>query len=174
MRATKRYEMKKIYLYEDLFKKEEIKVGYLNINGLLEAFHAEYLNVDHNLNELDLLAIADTRLTEGDNEEILGAVLSNWKILHRFDAPDGKKHMGLILMTQTKNHIQSMICENFSKERDGQIQIQGIAWERMKHSFSFVYNRTTPSKNEAKFIEEESGKYDYLLGDLNLDKSDEN
>ena len=43
--------------------------------------------------------------TEGDKEEILGAVLSNWKILHRFDAPDGKKQMGLILMTQTKNHI---------------------------------------------------------------------
>ena len=45
------YKFKKIYLNNDIFEdvQNEIKVGYLNINGLLDGNHAEYLNADKNL-----------------------------------------------------------------------------------------------------------------------------
>ena len=51
MRKFRKYIFKKIYLDEPIFEIEgnEIKAGYLNINGLMEGGHAEYLNTDLNL-----------------------------------------------------------------------------------------------------------------------------
>ena len=55
MKILRPYRFKKIYLDEDIFQVEsdELKVGYLNINGLLEGNHADYLNSDHNQKFLD-------------------------------------------------------------------------------------------------------------------------
>ena len=58
--------MKKYFFVDDL----EIKTGYLNINGLREADHAVYLNNDKHLLNLDLLVIAETKLTEEKQMEI--------------------------------------------------------------------------------------------------------
>ena len=51
MRKFRKYNFKKIYLDEQIFEIEgnETKAGYLNINGLMEGGHAEYLNADLNL-----------------------------------------------------------------------------------------------------------------------------
>ena len=52
MKLCRPYKFKKIYLDEDVFdetEKNEVKVGYLNINGLIDGNHAQYLNSDHNL-----------------------------------------------------------------------------------------------------------------------------
>ena len=51
MRKFRQYKFKKIYLEEKIFELEddEVKIGYLNINGLMEGGHAEYLNADRNL-----------------------------------------------------------------------------------------------------------------------------
>ena len=48
MRKFNSYRFKKLYLDERIFEDttSEIKVGYLNINGLLSKEHAEYLNQD--------------------------------------------------------------------------------------------------------------------------------
>ena len=58
------YEFKKIYLDQKIFylKDQEIKIGYLNINGLLDGNHDIYLNADINLNNLDVLVLAETKL----------------------------------------------------------------------------------------------------------------
>ena len=50
MRKFNSYRFKKIYLDEHIFENEisEVKTGYLNINGLLDGGHAEYLNEDTN------------------------------------------------------------------------------------------------------------------------------
>ena len=64
MRKYRKYTCKKIYLDEKIFKVEnsEIKIGYLNINGLDDGSHAFYLNADHNLRYLDFLVLAETKL----------------------------------------------------------------------------------------------------------------
>ena len=64
MRKFSSYKFKKIYLDEKIFEEQdsEVKIGYLNINGLLDGGHAEYLNEDKNLLNLDLLTLAETKL----------------------------------------------------------------------------------------------------------------
>jgi len=66
MRMVRPYCMKKVHLKEAIFEGgEELKVGYLNINSLLDGFHAEYLNGDGNLCNLDILAVAETKMCAG-------------------------------------------------------------------------------------------------------------
>ena len=62
MRQFNKYNMKKIYLQDKIFNNEEseLKFGFLNINGLLDGNHAEYLNEDKNLINLDILALGET------------------------------------------------------------------------------------------------------------------
>ena len=69
MRKFKAFNFKKFYLDDDIFmnRNEEIKLGYLNINDLTAEFHAEYINCDKNLVHLDILVIADSRLTGNSN-----------------------------------------------------------------------------------------------------------
>ena len=66
MRKFRQYRFKKIYLDEKVFKidNREIKTGYLNINGLDGGYHAEYLDADHNLLNLDVLVLAETKLDQ--------------------------------------------------------------------------------------------------------------
>ena len=172
MRMVRQYEMKKIYSDTEVFTREDIKVGYLNINGLLDGFHAEYLNGDYNLLDLHILALSETHLTRNDSDETIADVLSKWKILHRFDAPDDGKHMGLLLLTPYEKNIQPCIGSNFTKEKSGQSQIQGIVCSVGENSFNFMYCRSTPTQHEVTYMEEESKDHDYILGDLNLDPND--
>ena len=56
MRKFKPYINKKIYIDETVFKDpaSEIKIGYLNINGVDCESHSHYLNHDHNLKNLNI------------------------------------------------------------------------------------------------------------------------
>ena len=66
MRKFKPYRFKKKYIFDKIFEEEEeeIKVGYLNIRGLFESNHAEYLDNDKNLLHLDFLVLSETWLNE--------------------------------------------------------------------------------------------------------------
>ena len=164
--------MKKVYTQETIFKDgEEIKVGYLNINNLLNGYHAEYLNGDHNLRGLDMLTVAETHLTSKVSMEHIETVLSNWNIKARFDSPDKKPHMGLLVMTPNRSDTEVDFDpgESFSKDRDGQCQIQTIHCRINRHSFSFVYCRTTPTIRESEWLMEKTADFHYIMGDLNLD-----
>ena len=98
--------MKKVHIKEPIFLHgEEVKVGYLNINNLLDGYHAEYLNGDHNLNDLDILAISETHLTSNVSLEKLQQVLSNWDIKARYDSPDNREHMGLLIISPKKSQL---------------------------------------------------------------------
>ena len=52
----RRYNFKKTYLDQKIFDHDdlELKIGYLNINGLMDGNHVQYLNEDKNLSSLDL------------------------------------------------------------------------------------------------------------------------
>ena len=164
--------MKKIHLKEPIFEGgEEIKVGYLNINNLLDGYHAEYLNGDHNLKSLDLLAISETHLTQTVSTEQVQIVLSKWDIKARYDSPDHTKHMGLLLVSPKGSVIgqQFKVESSCHLNKGSQTQVQTIQCSIRENSFSFVYSRATPTLPEAVWLQEKTAGSCYLMGDLNLD-----
>ena len=172
MRMVRRYQMKKVYNTEKIFENEDdIKVGYLNINNLLNGHHAEYINGDHNLRGLDVLTLAETHLTPNIPTEHIEAILTNWVVKFRFDSPDNKPHMGILTLVpkNPQSKINVHIEKFSSRYREGQCQIQTTLCRINDHSFSFVYCRTTPTVKESEWIVEMTANTHYLMGDLNLD-----
>ena len=108
------YILKKIYLDQRIFKVEnsEVKVGYLNINGLYDGDHAQYLNDDKNLVHLDIIVLAETKLTSDCNSHYISSSLDNWVMKARGDSKDQRKHMGMLLLSSKKSrctdHIQNI------------------------------------------------------------------
>ncbi len=79
--------------------------------------------------------------------------------------------MGILTLVpkkpQTKINIHTE--QSSSRYRDGQCQVQATQCRINRHSFSFVYCRTTPSIQEAEWLMEMTADSHYLMGDLNLD-----
>ena len=100
MRKFKPYIKKKIYLDEEVFNDpaSEIKIGYLNINGVESESHTHYLNHDHNMKNLNILVLSETKIKKEYSDNQLKKDLNDWNIVHRYDAGDGSKHMGLHIM----------------------------------------------------------------------------
>ena len=105
MRKFQPYLFKKVYLDEKVFEDDadEIKVGYLNINGLRDGNHAQYLNADYNLMHLDILVLSETKLNHTDTANSIMKDLDMWIVLERYDAGDGKKHMGLLVLSSMQS-----------------------------------------------------------------------
>ena len=80
MRKFQPYLQKKVYLDEQIFSNmdTEIKIGYLNINGLNDGNHINYLNADHNLLNLDILVLSETKLGKSDMAEEVKKNLDRW------------------------------------------------------------------------------------------------
>ena len=128
MRKTRQFSKIKVYLDENIFKdgSAELKVGYLNINGVLTGLHGNYLNADKNLAHLDLLCLAETHLLGSTTDDNLSSVLSNWEILERFDSDDNRKHLGLLLLRSktSKITLDIMQCSKLTLKRRGENQCQ--------------------------------------------------
>ena len=168
MRTLRNVKYRKVYLREQIFvDNNELKVGYLNIHGLCEGFHAQYLNGDQNLRNLDLIAIAETHLQSVTSNATLEELLPNWQIQFRIDSQDGRKHMGLLILTST-SFTDIQLVETFSRDRQGQTQMQVISVSLSGTLFSFVYIRTSPTHAEAEWLLEKTRNSSYILGDLNL------
>ena len=106
MKQFKKYRTLKTYLDEHIYahKNEEVKIGYLNINGLTDAHHGDYLNEDKNLLNLDILALSETKLKNETNEQ-LDDLLSNWVLLIRQDSNDNERHMGMLILVSKKSKL---------------------------------------------------------------------
>ena len=173
MRKFDNYQFKKIYLDENIFLDDdsELKVGYFNINGLLDGGHAEYLNEDKNLRFLHILVLAETKLERRIQDSEIEKVLTNWIILCRHDAVDDSKHMGLILLCPKNTTIQDQLLSyrHQSSNRHDGLQMQGLI-VRFKTSLSigFVYCRSTPNEREVKRIQKCFEECSILMGDFNL------
>ena len=128
MRLTRPFSKTKVYLDESIFKdgSSELKVGYLNINGLLTGLHGDYVNADKNLSHLDLLCLAETHLLRNTTDDNLSSVLSNWEILERFDSDDNRKHLGLLVLRSKSSKITLNItqCSKLTLKRRGENQSQ--------------------------------------------------
>ena len=178
MRKFRKYNFKKVYLDERIFEniESEIKGGYLNINGLTDGSHGSYLNSDHNLKYLDILVLAETKLDKSWTTDKLEDILSDWKILRRYDADDGSKHMGLMLLSSKHSNayksIQSVTHQK--AKREDKLQIQGLT-VRFSHGLNvgFIYCRSTPSNSEIKSICRNFKDCNILMGDFNLSHRNE-
>merc|ERR1712089_93292 len=73
---------------------EEIKMSYLNINGLVDSDHLECLCSDINLMSSDIICIAETKLSQRQNIDIS---LNDFDIVTQMDNQQGKKSMGMII-----------------------------------------------------------------------------
>ena len=178
MRKFKPYLLKKVYLDEQVFESgdAEMKVGYLNINGVSDGNHANYLNSDHNLRNLDILVLAETKLNQSDMSSKALKDLTNWIIFGRYDSKDGKKHMGLILLLNRKSSFSDEIksVNHQVVKRHGNLQIQGLIVS-MKNTFDlgFVYCRSSPNNEEIKAMNKYFKKSSVLMGDFNLSHRNE-
>ena len=172
MRTLKNLKFRKVYLREEIFvpqsNHKEIKVGYLNINALRDSYHSEYLNGDHNLLHLDILAIAETHLKATTSTAALSQVLSNWHVVDRFDSTDNTAHMGLLLLS-SKASPDVQILSKQSLDKNGQCHAQIMTVLYSGQKFSFVYIRLHPTVSDARWLHEKTMESDFVIGDLNLD-----
>ena len=173
MRKYRAYNYKKIHLDEKIFveSQSEMKIGYLNINGVGSKSHTQYLNSDHNLKNLDILALAETKIQKNHSMDQLRKDLCNWNIFGRYDANDGANHMGLLLLTSKDNRIADKIecVTNVAIKRGGSLHCQGIIVKvESSNTFGFVYCRTAPNKHELEQIKTSFNGCICIMGDLNL------
>ena len=158
------YTYKKVYLETPIFEKkdDELKIGYINIDTLYEGRSEQFLNNDQNLLNLDILAVADTRLTKNHSNVELQNRLSNWKIVCRFDANDGKDHMGLLLLQSRTSLYQNIgskenvftkqyqyVKENLDKD---EIFAQTMTLNCPNYDVTFIYINRTPTFQEVERI----------------------
>ena len=173
MRLHNEYEFKKVFLNDPVFNYEEkeIKVGYLNINGLMDGKHAEYLNCDKNLLHLDILVLSETKLEITTETNIVKEKLSNWKVAARFDSDEGKKNMGLILLlnknSKKSNNAHRVSHQKLYRNSVLQAQVMIVTIFNMEQ-YGFIYCRSTPNSNELKAIDQLFSSCSIILGDLNL------
>ena len=161
------YEFKKIYLDQKIFEVDdsEIKVGYLNINGLLDGNHDHYFNADRNLNDLDIIVLAETKLNSECKDHNIATSLNNWILIARYDSDDQKKHMGMLLLKSRKSKFNGKLSITYQKaKREGNLQIEGlIVRARQDLSFGFVYCRSTPIGPEIKAINKYFGECNVVM-----------
>ena len=181
MEIFSQHQFKKIYLDQEIFTKpdEEIKIGYININGLYSAESCSLINQDFNLRHLDLLLVADTRLSSSDGVSKLENSLSNWKVVLRADSEDTRKHMGMLLLASKSSNIRvdqitlnsKQGFKSFGVEQMVYVQIVRIKYKTT--NIGFVYIRETPDMKQLQALKEAFRNSDCIMGDLNLDPNRE-
>ena len=173
------HQFKQVYLDQELFKNPaaEMKVGYINVNGLYSAESCSMINNDFNLLQLDVLHIADTRLSRCQDDSQLENSLSNWSVVLREDSQDNKKHMGMLLLVSKSSKInvdpltRKQWFKNYKGEQMVYVQVVKVQIARMK--FGFVYIRETPNMAELQILLDEFRDSDCIMGDFNLDPARE-
>ena len=173
MRKFSPYKFKKIYIDEEIFVngQDEVKAGYLNINGLMDGEHAEYFNEDKNLQNLQLLVLSETKLDSSTSTSKIENILTNWSIIRREDSNDEIKHMGLLLLAPKGSNVMKFLKSlRYQKAlRKDKLQVEGLIVRLTNQiSIGFVYCRSTPTEAEIRGINKHFEECNVLMGDLNL------
>ena len=183
MKEQRPYEFKKTYVSDQIFVDEdnEVKLGYLNINGFCQSNHAQYFDADINLQGLDYLVLSETWLSQEQNNNEVSKFLKNWTIKKRYDSTDNRKHMGLLLLIPTtkEENYQNQVydikyIEGYSNN-SSVLLYQGIVLEMIPfyQRIAFLYMRKTPSMTETKQLMKETENCHVIIGDLNLNPAKE-
>ena len=173
--STKRkYEYLNTYLEDKIFtdESEEVKLGYLNINGLKNK--VEDIDADKNLLNLDCLILAETKLSPE-----MEVNLENWNI-SRFDFEDTNSkspHLGMAFLSK-KNPKHGLSVKNCSSiNLSGKTKFQYLAVNIAKYDLNgiFFYINKKPQKKDIATIVKHFKKtqLDFFIGDLNLNNINE-
>ena len=100
---TATYCFSNIFLFDNFFFNtytaqpvlNELKISYLNVNGLLHSNHIECLKNDKNLMASDIVCISETKVSQSNSTDKLK--IPEFDIVKRVDHPDGYAAMGIIL-----------------------------------------------------------------------------
>ena len=179
MKISSPYNFKKIYMEKEIYEKigHELKIAYININSLYEGKSHIFLNNDENLLQLDFLLVADTRLTSHNSQEELEERLENWRMIRRFDADDGFRHMGLLLLQSKSSNMKNLQIETAKKFWKKKInnenrcfaQLLTVILPQIELEMAFLYIRATPTMGDTERIAKDIANADLVMGDLNLD-----
>ena len=171
LQTNRKYEYVNTYLKDKIFidDKSEVKLGYLNINGLKNK--VEDIDEDKNLLNLDCLVLSETKL--GKETELN---FQNWNV-ERFDLDDTNSktpHMGLAFLTNKnlKFKFESSKASSIIKLSGGK-QFQYISVRIPTHNLAgiFFYINKKPLKKDVENIVKQlkDNGVQFLIGDLNLD-----
>ena len=171
LQTNRKYEYVNTYLKDKIFidDKSEVKLGYLNINGLKNK--VEDIDEDKNLLNLDCLVLSETKL--GKETELN---FQNWNV-ERFDLDDTNSktpHMGMAFLTNKnlKFKFESSKASSIIKLSGGK-QFQYISVRIPTHNLAgifFYINKKPLKKDVEKIVKQLKDKGDqFLIGDLNLD-----
>ena len=169
LQTKRKYEYLNTYLQDQIFSVEsnEVKLGYLNINGLQNK--TDDIDQDKNLLNLDCLILSETKLA---NDMKLS--FSNWNIA-RYDFEDKKTkspHLGMVFLTKKTPKIDINVEQSSSINLSGNTKFQFLEVSLPKHSLKgiFVYVNKKPQKKDVAAIIKHFGKsqLDFFIGDLNL------
>ena len=96
--------------------------------------------------------------------------MNDWKILGRYDANDGRKHCGLLLLKSKKSNFDSELhITHSTAKREGQLQIEALIVKLGSGiTIGFVYCRTTPTNAEISALKKLFSSCDIFMGDLNI------
>ena len=173
------YIFKKVYCDQEIFDGEndlkEIKMGYINTNNLMTGHSVLFLNSNSNILSLDILVIADTRLTAHTTSEELDSLLTSWNVIDRLDADDRMKHMGMVvLLSRTskflKEDFKIISKKGYNPDKDMvYVQTSKITILSLKLQIGFGYIRETPNEEELQKISHGFRNCSVIIGDFNLD-----
>ena len=173
------YTFKRVYCDQDIFDGEsvpkEIKLGYINTNNLLSGHSVLFLNSNSNILSLDILVVADTRLTDDTTSDGLDSLLTNWNVIDRLDAVDGRQHMGMIvLLSRTSPFLKEDFAiiskKGYNPDKDMvYVQTSKITILSLKLQIGFGYIRETPNEEELLKITKGFRNCSVVIGDFNLD-----
>ena len=156
---------------EPIFSEEdEVKVGYLNCNGVVDADHHEYLNNDRNLQSLDILVLAETKLTNQVPDKKLEKYLYNFRIQVREDSPEGLKNMGIMVLVPSKSKYgKTGAIEIVQTVGDGDYQSVSFKVDNILVTCMYI-KPTRATKEKIHYLVQNNviEKSDILMGDFNL------
>ena len=142
---------------------EEVRIVYLNINGLLLANHLDSLNHDKNLKAADIICIAESKLDETVASELVD--LADFRQLMRLDFRH--QSMGMIIYTRiSSSHVTCEVQYTMNSDHKTQI-IQMNINEEKKIAFMYLH----PSTSDAGISNVMScvRANEIIMGDLNID-----
>ena len=145
-------------------EREDIKIVYLNINGLLHAEHIAEMKCDNNLMTADVICIAETKLSDSVDPD--SVILDGFETISRLDF---KTHsMGIMLFTNDRTKPQMANVKSYIDRKN---RTQMIRCEIENIPITFVYIHPSHVARGLKFIQSQLNNDEILMGDFNIDSS---
>jgi len=149
------------FQYPPNMNSDEVKIVYLNINGLLASSHLHNLNHDMNMKCADVLCISETKLFHQNDSDIK---LDGFTQVARLDVRENS--MGMLVYTNNDSDVEAKFSM-LKNELSDMLQI--VQCDINDYSVSFVYTHPSVVKRGLNQISNNIRPNEIIMGDLNID-----